>query len=471
MNYSEAVLKDKKYIWHPFTQMQEWERDEIVIIDKARGNYLYDLRGRKYLDGVSSLWVTMHGHCHPHINRAVQRQLKKLDHSTLLGLSNTPAIELAEKLTEITPGNLTKVFYSDAGSTAMEIALKIAYQYWQQDKNKKYRAKQKFLTLTEAYHGDTIGSVSLGGVAMYHAIYKPLLFKTIQLPTPYRHYGSEVSLREAADTLEKALKKHHRELAALVLEPLVQGAVGIYTAPPGYLAAARRLCTKYNVLLICDEVAVGFGRTGTMFACAQEKVSPDILAVAKGLSGGYLPLAATLTTTKIYNNFKGRFESLRTFYHGHTYTGNPLACAAALASLELFRKERTLEKVNKNILILKKELPKFQAIPQVKQIRQCGMIAALELPDYACKDKIGYRICAAARKHGLLIRPLGNNIVIMPPLSIQPRELRWMLDVIYRSIQTAVASNISAPLNVRNKNTERSPNIQSKGIERSRDAG
>jgi adenosylmethionine-8-amino-7-oxononanoate transaminase len=438
MNYSE---KDKKYIWHPFTQMQEWVNDDIVVIDRARGNYLYDINGKKYFGGVSSLWVTLHGHCHPRINRALRRQLKKLDHSTLLGLSNTPAIELAEKLVELAPRGLARVFYSDAGSTAMEIALKIAYQYWQQDKNKKYKTKQKFLTLSEAYHGDTIGSVSLGGVAMYHAIYKPLLFKTIQIPTPYRHYGHEMDLKTAVAALEKALQKHQRELAALVLEPLVQGAAGIYTAPFGYLAAARQLCSKYNVLLICDEVAVGFGRTGTMFACEQEKVTPDILALAKGLTGGYLPLAATLTTEKIYNNFKGKFESLRTFYHGHTYTGNPLACRAALASLELFRREKTLEKVNKNTALLRAGLKKFTAIPQVKQTRQCGMIAALELPDYAYKDKIGYQVCAAARKCGLLIRPLGSNIVIMPPLATTPRELQWLLNVIYKSIQETVGLN------------------------------
>ncbi|MDR2432121.1 MAG: adenosylmethionine--8-amino-7-oxononanoate transaminase [Candidatus Margulisbacteria bacterium] len=435
MNYSE---KDKKYIWHPFTQMQDWENDDIIIIDRARGNYLYDLNGKKYLDGVSSLWVTMHGHCHPHINRAIKKQLRKLDHSTLLGLSNTPAIELAEKLVELTPRGLSRVFYSDAGSTAMEIALKIAYQYWQQDKNKKHQAKRKFLTLKESYHGDTIGSVSLGGVDMYHAIYQPLLFKTVQLPTPYHRYGNEPSLEEAAAVLEKTLQKHQQELAALVLEPLVQGAAGIYTAPRGYLSAARRLCTKYNVLLICDEVAVGFGRTGTMFACEQEKVAPDIMAVAKGLSGGYLPLAATLTAEKIYNNFKGKFESLRTFYHGHTYTGNPLACAAALASLELFKKERTLEKVNKNISLLKEELSKFRKIPQVKHIRQRGMIAALELPDYEYKDKIGHKICAAARKYGLLIRPLGSNLVIMPPLAIKPKELKYMLSIMYKCIQETV---------------------------------
>ncbi|GBR75855.1 adenosylmethionine--8-amino-7-oxononanoate transaminase [Candidatus Termititenax persephonae] len=418
--------------------MQDWEKDEIVIVDRARGNYLYDVQGRKYLDGVSSLWVTLHGHCHPYLNRALRRQLQKLDHSTLLGLSNTPAIELAARLLEIAPRGLGKVFYSDSGSTAMEIALKIAYQYWRQDKNKKYRAKQKFLTLSGAYHGDTIGSVSLGGVAMFHALYKPLLFKTIQIPTPYRHYGNEPDLSAAVAELEKAFKKHQQELAALVLEPLVQGAAGIYTAPAGYLAAARRLCTKYNVLLICDEVAVGFGRTGTMFACEQEKVSPDIMAVAKGLSGGYLPLAATLTTDKIYDNFKGQYESQRTFYHGHTYTGNPLACAAALASLDLFRREKTLDKVRQNISLLAEGLRRFETIPQVKSVRQCGLIAALELPDYAYRDKIGYRICLQARRRGLLVRPLENNIVILPPLSIQPRELSWLLAVLYQSIQEVV---------------------------------
>lgn len=429
---------DKKYIWHPFTQMQDWETDDICIIERGKGNYLYDIRGKKYLDGVSSLWVTLHGHNHPRINKSIKRQLRKLDHSTMLGLSNTPAIQLAEKLVEIAPNGLSRVFYSDSGSTAMEIALKIAYQFFQQDKNKKYKTKTKFLTLKEAYHGDTIGSVSLGGVDMFHAIYRPLLFKTMQLPTAYYCYGHKPTLQESVALLEKTFKKHHKELAGFVIEPLVQGAAGIYTAPVGYLKAARELCTKYNVLLICDEVAVGFGRTGKMFACEHEGVSPDIMAIAKGITGGYLPLAATLTTEKIYNNFKGAYGSCRTFYHGHTYTGNPLACAAALGSLEVFKKEKTLEKLQPKIKLLKENLKKFRQLSAVKDIRQCGFIAAIELGDYAYEAAIGHRICKIARSKGLIIRPLGNNIVIMPPLSIKPKELQWMLAVIYKCIEETV---------------------------------
>ena len=430
----DYITLDKKNIWHPFTQMQDWEKEAVCIIDRAKGNYLYDINGKKYLDGVSSLWVTLHGHNHPTINKAINKQLKKLDHSTLLGLSNTPAVELAEKLIEIAPKGLAKVFYSDAGSTAMEIALKIAYQYWQQDKNKKYKIKTKFLTLKEAYHGDTLGSVSVGGVDMFHEIYKPLLFKTIQLPTAYQHYGYTPSLKESVALLKQRLKEHHQEIAALVLEPLVQGAAGIYTAPKGYLKAARKLCTKYKVLLICDEVAVGFGRTGKMFACEHEGVTPDIMAIAKGISGGYLPLAATLTTEKIYKNFKGEYVSGRTFYHGHTYTGNPIACAAALGSLQVFKNEKTLARLQPKIEQLARELQRFQKLSCVKDIRQCGFIAAIELGDYPYAAAMGHKVATAARAKGLMIRPLGNNIVFMPPLSLTTREISWMLAVIYDSI-------------------------------------
>lgn len=432
------IQKDKKYLWHPFTQMQDWEKEEICIIDKAKGAYLYDINGKKYLDGVSSLWVTIHGHNHPLINKYIKKQLKKLDHSTLLGLGNTPSIELAEKLINIAPKGLARVFYSDAGSTAMEIALKIAYQYWQQDKNKKYKNKKMFLTLTEAYHGDTIGSVSLGGVDLFHKIYQPLLFKTIRLETPYHYYNHKPTLEEAVNKLENAFKKYHAKLAGFIIEPLVQGAAGIYTAPAGYLEKARELCTKYNVLMICDEVAVGFGRTGKMFACEHEGVSPDIMAIAKGLTGGYLPLAATLTTENIYNNFKADYVAQKTFFHGHTYTGNPIACAAALGTLEVFRREKTLDKLQAKIELFTKLFNKFRNIPAVKDIRQCGFISAIELADFKYEEKIGIKVIKKAREKGLIIRPLGNNIVIYPPLSIKPKELKKMMGIIYDSIKETV---------------------------------
>lgn len=429
---------DKKYIWHPFTQMQDWEKDNITIIKKAKGNYLYDINNKKYLDGVSSLWVTIHGHNHPYINKAINKQLKKLDHSTLLGLANEPSITLAEKLISIAPGNLKRVFYSDSGSTAMEIALKIAYQYWQQDKSKKYHAKQKFLTLKDAYHGDTIGSVSAGGIDLFHSIYKPLLFKTIQIKSPYHHSKSKTNLKEALINLEATLKKHHKQLAAFVIEPTVQGAAGIHIMPKGYLKGARKLCTKYNVLLICDEVAVGFGRTGKMFACEHENVTPDILALAKGISGGYLPLAATLTTEKIYKNFKGKYAETRTFFHGHTYTGNPIACSAAIANIELFEREKTLQKLPDKIVYLSELLAKFKTISQVTDIRQVGLIAAIELENYTWEEQIGHKICKKAREKGLIIRPLGNNIVIMPPLSITKRELKFIITTISQAINDII---------------------------------
>jgi len=429
---------DKKHVWHPFTQMQDWEKDDVCIIKKAKGNYLYDTQGKKYLDGVSSLWVTIHGHNHPYINKKIKQQLKKLDHSTLLGLANEPSIVLAEKLIKIAPKGLNRVFYSDAGSTAMEIALKIAFQYWQQDKKKENRTKTKFLTLKEAYHGDTIGSVSAGGIDLFHKIYKPMLFKTIQIKSPYHHGNNKTSPAKAIEELEKALKKFHKQTAAFILEPLVQGAAGIYTMPQGYLKAARKLCTKYNVLLICDEVAVGFGRTGRMFACEHENVSPDLLALAKGITGGYLPLAATLTTEKIYNNFKGNYSEAKTFFHGHTYTGNPLACSAALANIELFNKDKTLEKLPEKIKYLSEKLKMFTAFPEVKDIRQIGLIAAIELDKFKWEDQIGHKIAMKTREKGLIIRPLGNNLVLMPPLTITKKELKYMLDTIFWAIQETI---------------------------------
>src|SRR3989339_381412 len=325
---TKALLdKDKRHLWHPFTQMQDWLANDQLIIEKGDGAYLWDTEGKKYIDGCSSLWVTVHGHNNKNLNQAIKKQLDRVAHSTLLGLGNLPAIELAEQLIKIAPKGLSKVFYSDSGSTAVEIAIKIAFQYWQQKDGEPRRSvsggphKTKFITLTNAYHGDTIGSVSVGGINLFHKIYKPLLFKSIKV-TP----GDIIEL-------EKVLKARHREIAAMIVEPLVQAAAGMLMMPKGYLKAVRRLCSKYGVLLIVDEVATGFGRTGKMFACEHEGVSPDLMCVAKGITGGYLPLAATLTTKRIYRAFLGNIEERKTFFHGHTFTGNPLGCAAALANL------------------------------------------------------------------------------------------------------------------------------------------
>jgi len=432
------VQLDKKYIWHPFTQMADWEKEEILIIERAKGSYLIDTKRRKYLDGVSSLWCNVHGHRVPEIDRAVKKQLTRVAHSTFLGLSNVPAIELAEKLVSIAPKGLTRVFYSDSGSEAVEIALKMAYQYWQQ---KGERKKTKFARLTNAYHGDTLGAVSVGGIQLFHDIYRPLLFKTYEVPAPYVYRG--LSRDEALYKMERVFKKYSGEIAALVMEPLIQGAAGMIDQPRGYLSRVRVLTRRYNILLIFDEVATGFGRTGKMFAADHEKVSPDLMAVAKGLTGGYLPLAATLTTEKLYKGFLGKYSEFKTFFHGHTYTANPLACQAALANLGLFKKKKTLEKLARKIDLLKDRLKGFRNLSHVGDIRQAGFMVGIELVEdrktkrpYPVEKKIGICVIREARKRGVILRPLGNVIVLMPPLGISHSELCELADKTYESIQS-----------------------------------
>ncbi|GAW94088.1 adenosylmethionine-8-amino-7-oxononanoate aminotransferase [Calderihabitans maritimus] len=439
--------KDKKYIWHPFTQMKDWEQEDIVIIERGKGIKLIDVDGREYYDGVSSLWVNIHGHRKEEIDRAIISQLGRIAHSTFLGLSNVPAIELAEKLVAITPASLTRVFYSDSGSEAVEIALKMAYQYWQQKEN-PCPGKTKFLTLTNAYHGDTIGAVSVGGIDLFHATYRPLLFETRKVPSPYCYRcpyerDKESCSRECLQYIERVLQEEHESIAAFVVEPLIQGAAGMLTSPPGFLKAVRDLCTRYGVLLIVDEVATGFGRTGKMFACEHEGVQPDLMAVAKGITGGYLPLAATLTTEEVYRAFYGEYEEKKTFFHGHSYTGNQLACAAALANLRLFEEEKLLEGLGEKIKVVEEELTGIAELPHVGEVRQCGMMVGIELVQdkaektpYPWKDKTGYRVCLEARRRGMIIRPLGDVIVFMPPLASSCDDLRVMLNIIKASIET-----------------------------------
>ena len=437
---------DKKYLWHPFTQMQDWQREPQIIIDSGTGCTLTDIHGTTYLDGVSSLWVTVHGHRKKELDAAVATQLRKIAHSTLLGLSNVPATILAEKLVKIAPKGLTRVFYSDSGSTAVEISLKIAFQYWQQ-KGPEFTSKTKFISLREAYHGDTIGAVSVGGMDLFHSLYRPLLFQSYKIDTPFcyrcslgREYAS--CGLACADLAGKMISEHAHETAALIIEPLVQGAAGMLLSPPGYLRRIRELCTRYNILMIADEVATGFGRTGTMFACEQEGVVPDLMTVAKGITGGYLPLAATLATEEIYQGFLGDYRELRTFFHGHTYTGNPLACAAAIANIDLFKKEQTLAKLRPKVRQLTKELKRFGGLAHVGDIRQKGFMVGIELvkdratkEPYALEEKIGIRVVQECRKMGLIIRPLGNVIVLMPPLAISVKELMRLVDIVYKATE------------------------------------
>ena len=461
------IKKDKKYIWHPFTQMADWVKDEPsapLVIARGRGNYLYDIKGAKYLDGVSSLWVTLHGHGKKEINEAIKKQLSKVAHTTFLGLTHEPAITLAEKLVNIAPKGLSRVFYSDNGSTAAEVALKIAYQYWLQ---KGYSKKTRFLSFVNAYHGDTIGSVSVGGMDLFHAKFKSMLFDAFHAPSPYcfrckfqiSNFKSQIEnvkgfkshcvamncKGQCLKETETILKKHHNEIAAAIIEPLVQGAAGMLTMPPGFLKGIETLCRRYNVLLICDEVATGFGRTGKMFAVEHENVKPDLLCIAKGITGGYLPLAATLVSEKVYGSFLGRFEEFKTFFHGHTYTANPLGCAAAIANLELFKKEKVLKRLPEKIKHMERELSKLWDIECVGDIRQIGLMAGIELvknretkEDFPAKLKIGARVCAAARPHGLLIRPLGNVIVFMPPLSVTKKEITFMADTLRKALSETI---------------------------------
>lgn len=442
----DLVRKDKKYVWHPFTQMYDWVKEEPVIIRSARGCFLKDTKGRVYIDGVSSLWVNVHGHRKRELDEALVKQIRKVAHSTLLGLGSVPSIELAEELIRITPAGLSRVFYSDDGSTAVEVALKLAYQYWH-NRGGRYKRKRLFVRFANGYHGDTIGAVSVGGIDLFHEIYRPLLFPTLTAPSLYCYrceFGRERSScsSDCLRALETMILKYRNEIAALIIEPLVQAAGGMIVAPPGHLRRIEELCRENSILFIADEVAVGFGRTGKMFACEHEGVSPDILAVGKGISGGYLPLAATVTTEKIYDAFRAPSRLRKTFYHGHSYTGNALACSVALANLKLFRKEKVLEHLQSKIELLGRMLERFRNLKHVGDVRQKGFMAGIELvrskrtgKPYSSTTRMGHRVCMMARRYGLLIRPLGDVIVTLPPLSISKKLLTRMLDIIYRCVK------------------------------------
>jgi adenosylmethionine---8-amino-7-oxononanoate aminotransferase len=448
---TETLRKyDREYLWHPFTQMSEWEESDNIVITRGEGCYVIDSDGNRYLDGVAAMWTNVHGHCRREINEAIKEQVDRLEHSTLLGLSNDRAVLLAKRLVEITPPGLCKVFYSDNGSTAVEIGVKMAFQY---QKQTGHGERTKFICFDKAYHGDTVGSMSVGGIDIYHETYSPLLFPTIKAPAPYC-YRCSLSPKGDCTTcgllclkeLERLMELHAHELAGLVIEPAVQGAGGMIVHPEGFLKGVRELCDRFDVLMIADEVAVGFGRTGAMFACGKAGITPDIIALSKGISGGYLPLAATLTTQKIYDAFLGAYSELKTFFHGHTFTGNPIACAAALASLELFESEQLLESLVPKIAYLKERLQQLSHLPHVGDLRHEGMIGGIELvvdkqsrEPYPWEERIGVRVCLEARKHGLFLRPLGNVIVVFPPLSISLDELRLLMDGIEKSIAAVTA--------------------------------
>jgi adenosylmethionine---8-amino-7-oxononanoate aminotransferase len=422
---------DQRHLWHPFTQQREWCREEPLVIEAAEGTNLIAADGRRLIDGVSSLWCNVHGHRHPLIDRALRDQLAKVAHSTMLGLSHPGAAELAARLVEIAPPGLQRVFYSESGSTATEIALKMAFQYWQQRGGQHVR-RTSFVHLRDAYHGDTIGSVSVGGIDLFHRTFRPLLFAA---------HAAEPG--DPSD-LARILAAHEEEIAAVIVEPLVQGAAGMLVHPPGYLREVRELTRRHGILLICDEVATGFGRTGTMFACEQERVRPDLLCLAKGLTGGYLPLAATLATEEIYEGFLGAYEDFRTFFHGHTYTGNPLACAAALANLEVFERERTLVRLQPKIRLFAELLGGLAAMPEVDEVRGRGFMVGIDLGEQDPALRLGQRVVLEARRRGAVIRPLGDVIVLMPPLAISEADLRRLVEITAESIRAACSTDRSA---------------------------
>src|SRR5437762_3858329 len=389
MDTESLRAADRAHVWHPFTQMRGWQSEEAPIIERGEGSLLFDTDCNAYFDGVSSLWCNVLGHRQPTIDAAIRAQLDKVAHTTMLGLSHPSAIELAQRLVAVAPPGLSRVFFSDNGSTAAEVALKMAFQHFQHSGQPE---RDQFVCLRMSYHGDTLGSVSVGGIDLFHTLFRPLLF--------------DAHMAEPGDAADMAriLGEHGDRVAAVIMEPLVQGAAGMVVHPPGYLRAVRELCDRHGVLLICDEVATGFGRTGRMFACEHEGVAPDFLCLAKGMTGGYLPLAATLTTERIYEGFLGAHEEFRTFFHGHTYTGNPLACSAALATLDVFEQERTLDRLQVKIELLGRWLQRYvEPLGAVAEVRRCGFMTGIELAGFHPAQRMGHDVTLAARRRGAIV--------------------------------------------------------------------
>jgi adenosylmethionine-8-amino-7-oxononanoate aminotransferase len=441
--------RDRAVMWHPFTQMQDWANEAFPVIESAEGFELIDVDGNRYLDGISSLWCNVHGHRHPVIDEAIRTQLDTVAHTTQLGLAATGPIELAELLLTLVPDDLTRVFYSDSGATSVEIALKMAYQYWRQNGQPD---RNVFLTLGGAYHGDTIGSISLGGISVFHDAFKDLLFASERKAPPNGYRRPEGIDREAYEEqcivdLIATVEERSPEIAAVVLEPLVQGAAGIITQPPEFLRRVREVTRAHDVFIICDEAATGFYRTGKRFACDHESVAPDILCVAKGLSGGVLPLAATITTERIYEGFLAPHADGRHFFHGHTFTGNNLACAAAIANLELMETESFQANVAALNALLDRELPRFNEIPAVGDVRRCGLMVGIELvadretvEPFPAEERVGHAVICAARERGVILRPLGDVIVLMPAPGMPVAVLGKIVDTAYQAIASVTTA-------------------------------
>ena len=469
----KLIELDRRHVWHPFTPMRQWRECEPIIIERAEGDELIDVRGRRYIDGVSSLWCNVHGHRVSQIDAAVKAQLDRVAHSTMLGLANVPATELAARLCAIAPGPLNKVFYSDAGATATEIAFKMAVGYWYHSGQPQ---RNTFVAIEGAYHGDTTGSMSVGYSETFHRPFRSMVFATEFVQAPDVVHGrSDGATKRRSDeggqaatrrwaledearcdrvrdaalaALDEKLAALGDRVAAVVVEPIVQGAAGLIVQPPGYLRSVAELARRHGTLLVADEVATGFGRTGRMFACEHEGVEPDIMCLGKGLSGGYLPLAATLCTDEIEQAFCGEIGEHKTLYHGHTYTGNPLGCAAALASLDLFDQHNLIAEVNRKAAMLAKLLEPLRdgrRFAMVGDVRQTGLMAGIELVasdgesaiGFDPSRRLGYEVSDACRAQGVMIRPLGNVVVLMPPLAIRDKHLRKLADVVINAISVA----------------------------------
>lgn len=442
---------DQTYVWHPFTPMSVWLDDEPLVIERGVGCELIDTDGNRYLDGVSSLWVNVHGHGHPTIDAAIRDQLDRLAHSTFLGLSHPPAVELAAQLVALAPGRLSRVFFSENGAASVEVALKMAYSYWRNQGVGDGR-RDRFVRLQHAYHGDTIGAVSIGGIDRFHDSYRPLLFATAEIPAPYCYrcpLGKEYPscALACADELETVLDREGERVAAVVIEPLVQGAAGMITAPEGHVRRIAEIARRHGVLLVVDEVATGFGRTGRMFASEIDDVEPDIMCLGKGITGGYLPLSATLATDAVFEAFLGAPEEHKTLYHGHSYSANPLCCAAALANLDVFKDERTIEGIQPKIALVASLLAPLRAHPMVGDIRQRGLMVGIELvADKATKEEfpeamqVGAQVARCARPKGVIVRPLGDVVVLMPPLAMAETQLRTLVRAVAESIDEVADS-------------------------------
>ncbi|MBV5277667.1 MAG: adenosylmethionine--8-amino-7-oxononanoate transaminase [Campylobacteraceae bacterium] len=428
MDAKTLVKKDLKHIWHPCTQMKDHETIPLIAIKSGKGVYLTDFEDNSYIDGVSSWWVNLFGHCNPYINQKIKEQLDTLEHVIFAGFTHAPIVKLSERLCKLSPQGLEKCFYADNGSSAIEVALKMSFQYHQN----KGQKRPLFVSLENSYHGETIGALSVGDVKLYKEVFEGILIQTIQSPVPKNQ--SEEAAKVAADVLEQIFIKNGKEISAFIIEPLVQCAGGMHMYHPLYITLARSLCDKHDIHLIADEIAVGFGRTGSMFACEQAGVSPDFMALSKGLTGGYLPLSVVLTTNKIYDIFYGDYSEQKAFLHSHSYTGNPLACSAANATLDIFENENIIEKNREKIAYIAAKLEKFKNLKNVKEVRQTGMIAAVELSDYDASLRINLKVFTYALEKGVLLRPLGNVVYFMPPFVITCKEIDTMMDVAYEAI-------------------------------------